>query len=32
MSKIDSNEIDPKIAREMLHVIKEYNNMFGGEE
>ena len=30
-SKIDSNEIDPKIAREMLHVIKEYNKIYGGE-
>ena len=32
VSKIDSNEIDPKIAREMLHVVKEYNNIFGGKE
>ena len=32
MSKIDSNEIDPKIAREMLHVVKEYNSIFGGKE
>ena len=31
VSKIDSNEIDPKIAREMLHVVKEYNKIFGGE-
>lgn len=31
VSKIDSNEIDPKIAREMLHVVKEYKNIFGGE-
>lgn len=31
ISKIDSNEIDPKIAREMLHVVKEYNKIFGGE-
>ena len=31
VSKIDSNEIDPKIAREMLHVVKEYNSIFGGE-
>ena len=31
VSKIDSNEIDPKIAREMLHVVREYNKMFGGE-
>ena len=30
-SKIDSNEIDPKIAREMLHVVKEYNKIYGGE-
>ena len=29
-SKIDSNEIDPKIAREMLHVVKEYNKIYGG--
>ena len=31
ISKIDSNEIDPKIAREMLHVVKEYNKIYGGE-
>ena len=31
ISKIDSNEIDPKIAREMLHVVKEYNQIYGGE-
>ena len=30
ISKIDSNEIDPKIAREMLHVVKEYNKIYGG--
>lgn len=30
ISKIDSNEIDPKIAREMLHVVKEYNQIYGG--
>ena len=30
LSKVDSNEIDPKIAREMLHVVKEYNNIYGG--
>ena len=30
ISKIDSNEIDPKIAREMLHVVKEYKNIYGG--
>ena len=29
VSKIDSDEIDPKIAREMLHVVKEYNKIFG---
>lgn len=27
--KIDSLEIDPKIAREMLHVVKEYNKIYG---
>ena len=31
ISKIDSNEIDPKIAREMLHVVREYNKIYGGE-
>ena len=31
ISKTDSNEIDPKIAREMLHVVKEYNQIYGGE-
>lgn len=31
VSKIDSNEIDPKIAREMLHVVKEYKKIYGGE-
>ena len=31
INKIDSNEIDPKIAREMLHVVREYNMIFGGE-
>lgn len=30
ISKIDSNEIDPKIAREMLHVVKEYKQIYGG--
>ena len=30
ISKIDSNEIDPKIAREMIHVVKEYNQIYGG--
>ena len=29
ISKIDSNEIDSKIAREMLHVVKEYNKIYG---
>lgn len=29
-SKIDTNEIDPKIAREMIHVVKEYNKIYGG--
>ena len=29
ISKIETNEIDPKIAREMLHVIKEYNKIYG---
>lgn len=28
--KIELGEIDIKIAREMLHVIKEYNKMYGG--
>ncbi len=28
--KIEANEMDVKIAREMLHVIKEYNKMYGG--
>lgn len=31
INKIDSDEIDPKIAREMLHVVKEYNKIYGGE-
>ena len=31
IDKIDSKEIDPKIAREMLHVVKEYNKIYGGE-
>lgn len=29
ISKIETNEIDPKIAREMLHVVKEYNKIYG---
>ena len=29
ISKIDSNEIDPKIAREMLHIVREYNQIYG---
>jgi 8-oxo-dGTP pyrophosphatase MutT (NUDIX family) len=29
VSKIDSNEIDPKIAREMIHVVKEYKKIYG---
>lgn len=29
ISRIDSNEIDPKIAREMIHVVKEYNKIYG---
>lgn len=29
-SKVESLEIDPKIAREMLHVVKEYNKIYGG--
>lgn len=31
ISKIGTNEIDPKIAREMIHVVKEYNKIYGGE-
>ncbi len=31
ISKIDSNEMDPKIAREMVHVVKEYNKIYGGK-
>lgn len=29
ISKIETNDIDPKIAREMLHVVKEYNKIYG---
>ncbi|MBQ9019316.1 MAG: NUDIX hydrolase [Bacilli bacterium] len=28
--KVDSKEIDPKIAREMINVFKEYNEIYGG--
>ena len=31
ITKMNSDEIDPKIAREMLHVVKEYNKIYGGE-
>lgn len=28
--KIETKEINPRIAREMLHVFKEYNKIYGG--
>jgi len=30
-NKIDEKEFDVRIAREMLHVVKEYNKIYGGE-